>query len=603
MRICILVLSLLIIFNNKSVAQSLNTDVHFTYNDPDDLNDRAVDLLPQTDCGVVILSTVESFGSSTDILLSKYSATGDTIWTYRFDQSSGHDEAIKVISDGLGAFFVVGSSDGFGTGGGDLVVLKISSSGNLVWMNHLNVNSGYSDVATDIILSSHNILFVCGNSGPDAFMEAINPVNGNVIINNIRAGFDNVFVKMAELPNNQIAVIWNFSVNTISTEVRLDYYDATNGGNVGFDYWFISGINNRYGVDLCVATSGIVYVIGYQMSANSDTAMFLLSSNNFFNYLFHNNFVSTTSSLGKSIYINYNNEIISLEEFDSDTLTSSVDKAIRIIRFNSTGSVIATKSIGANDGYQQSPIALRKSSLTSGEITACYRQVQNSLNSNVNIVRLNSLLSTSITKSISSSLTSQNYCSTFKLDIYNNVDVCGFFESSSNLNMDFDFWKLTPYNYSNDSLYMTFPNSLHCSNATGSAYYWYLNGNYYNTTTTNDVQISQNGNYLCVLQKNCQLDTFAINVTNVGLDNIENKGDKFIIFPNPNHGNFNVLANSYLDARVVVYDMYGNVIVRDLFKKSMQMDLAKFGDGIYIIELENLNGTKLCSKLVVYGMN
>lgn len=603
MRICILVLSLLIIFNNKSVAQSLNTDVHFTYNDPDDLNDRAVDLLPQTDCGVVILSTVESFGSSTDILLSKYSATGDTIWTYRFDQSSGHDEAIKVISDGLGAFFVVGSSDGFGTGGGDLVVLKISSSGNLVWMNHLNVNSGYSDVATDIILSSHNILFVCGNSGPDAFMEAINPVNGNVIINNIRAGFDNVFVKMAELPNNQIAVIWNFSVNTISTEVRLDYYDATNGGNVGFDYWFISGINNRYGVDLCVATSGIVYVIGYQMSANSDTAMFLLSSNNFFNYLFHNNFVSTTSSLGKSIYINYNNEIISLEEFDSDTLTSSVDKAIRIIRFNSTGSVIATKSIGANDGYQQSPIALRKSSLTSGEITACYRQVQNSLNSNVNIVRLNSLLSTSITKSISSSLTSQNYCSTFKLDIYNNVDVCGFFESSSNLNMDFDFWKLTPYNYSNDSLYMTFPNSLHCSNATGSAYYWYLNGNYYNTTTTNDVQISQNGNYLCVLQKNCQLDTFAINVTNVGLDNIENKGDKFIIFPNTNHGNFNVLANSYLDARVVVYDMYGNVIVRDLFKKSMQMDLAKFGDGIYIIELENLNGTKLCSKLVVYGMN
>lgn len=74
------------------------------------------------------------FWNNTDILIMKLSENGDIQWqkTYRGD---GNDEAQSVEQTIDGGYIVGGFTDSCGQGGGDILVLKLFSNGDIQWQH------------------------------------------------------------------------------------------------------------------------------------------------------------------------------------------------------------------------------------------------------------------------------------------------------------------------------------------------------------------------------------------------------------------------------------------------------------------------------------
>lgn len=74
------------------------------------------------------------------------------------------------------------------------------------------------------------------------------------------------------------------------------------------------------------------YSWGYRVR-NSDTSLFVKSSVTSGSDFYSIPYNAFSSSKGKDIFINHNNDLIVCGDFDSDTNSIAVDPAIKILRF------------------------------------------------------------------------------------------------------------------------------------------------------------------------------------------------------------------------------------------------------------------------------
>ena len=77
--------------------------------------------------------STSSFGAGgVDVLLLKYDSSGSLVWSRTWG-GPGNESGNSVAVDGLGNVYVVGSTDSFGAGWYDALILKFDRSGNLLW--------------------------------------------------------------------------------------------------------------------------------------------------------------------------------------------------------------------------------------------------------------------------------------------------------------------------------------------------------------------------------------------------------------------------------------------------------------------------------------
>jgi len=159
---------------------------------------EAKDVIPMPDNGAIVLSTFENSSTKTNMLV-RFSATGDTVWTKLVDPFAGGESPreMALLTDGIvitgsvnsgsidnvfalmtdldgniqwqeeypssgiefgesiaeiptGGFYIAGTSNAIGSGGLDLLAIKIDASGQLVWATDFGRNGselGY-DIAT-----------------------------------------------------------------------------------------------------------------------------------------------------------------------------------------------------------------------------------------------------------------------------------------------------------------------------------------------------------------------------------------------------------------------------------------------------------------------
>jgi hypothetical protein len=116
------------------------------------------------DCG-----TKTSVGSL-DIALSKFSASGECLWTKQFGASGGALDVKKLLLDGSGNIIMAGQFSGntylgSGTvssmGGTDMFVAKYSSSGDRIWVN--TFGKEYADSINDIAVDVDGNIGVTGS--------------------------------------------------------------------------------------------------------------------------------------------------------------------------------------------------------------------------------------------------------------------------------------------------------------------------------------------------------------------------------------------------------------------------------------------------------
>jgi hypothetical protein len=145
-------------------------------------DDYASSIIQSSDGGYVIAGSTRSFGAgSDDIYLVKLDSSGNVVWTKTIGGSYG-DEAMSIIRSSDGGYVVAGYTGSFGSGG-DIFVVKLDSSGNVVWAK--TIGSGRWDSASSIIQSSDGGYVVAGYTqsfgagNPDFYVLKMD-VNGNV---------------------------------------------------------------------------------------------------------------------------------------------------------------------------------------------------------------------------------------------------------------------------------------------------------------------------------------------------------------------------------------------------------------------------------------
>ncbi len=141
--------------------------------------ERAYSVARTSDDGLAIAGYTASFGAGgTDFLILKLSPSGNLEWAKTFGGPQ-YDWASSIARTSDGGLAVAGYTASFGNGGADLLVLKISSSGNLDWANTfggLDDEWAYSIAEIpggDLVLAGYTSSFSAGPS--DALVLRISP--------------------------------------------------------------------------------------------------------------------------------------------------------------------------------------------------------------------------------------------------------------------------------------------------------------------------------------------------------------------------------------------------------------------------------------------
>lgn len=127
--------------------------------------DYGFDGIETTDGGFLAVGSVQSYGTFVhDFYAVRFNSQGDTLWTRVIDGvgDNRNDEALAVVETPDGGFAIAGYSYVIGGFHQNAYVVKLDSSGNIMWTRI--VGGGQGDKAEDIIVTADSGLVVVGGS-------------------------------------------------------------------------------------------------------------------------------------------------------------------------------------------------------------------------------------------------------------------------------------------------------------------------------------------------------------------------------------------------------------------------------------------------------
>jgi hypothetical protein len=113
--------------------------------------DYASSIIQSSDGSYIVVGSTNSFGAgSYDILILKLAPSGNLVWA-KVVGGASYDRGYSVIQVTDGGYVLTGSTNSFGAGSYDILLLKLDPSGNLVWAKALGgptYDEGYSVIQT-----------------------------------------------------------------------------------------------------------------------------------------------------------------------------------------------------------------------------------------------------------------------------------------------------------------------------------------------------------------------------------------------------------------------------------------------------------------------
>lgn len=128
---------------------------------------------------VNVAAISKNSASNFDIIIIKYSQSGNELWNQYYDGSgSGDDIAVSIRNDLLDNVLIGGTTK-ISTSNQDIVIIKYNSSSDFIWESKLNGSAGLDDGFSSMMLDSENNIYMCGylnNAGTvsDFFCSKLN---------------------------------------------------------------------------------------------------------------------------------------------------------------------------------------------------------------------------------------------------------------------------------------------------------------------------------------------------------------------------------------------------------------------------------------------
>ena len=255
-------------FSGKSfaqIAESWNLNVNGT----GDYSDKFLCL--NQDATGNYIAAGSSIGKSTnrDFLVVKYNATGDTLWTFTLDGGfGGPDEITSVALDNAGNVFATGFAKGYYTGY-DILTIKLNSAGDTVWTKKFNyTTANEDDIPVSIALDNAGNIVVAGysDSDPSSIVS-----NDDVLTLKYSGAGSLLWTQRYNGLNNGIDRACKVSINT-TNDIYIggrvdngdDDYLLIKYSSAGSQTWlrsFDNGSNDR-GITMAMDATGNCYLSG-----------------------------------------------------------------------------------------------------------------------------------------------------------------------------------------------------------------------------------------------------------------------------------------------------------------------------------------------------
>jgi uncharacterized delta-60 repeat protein len=207
-------------------------------------------------------------------------------WVARYNGlASGEDVPVALAADDTGNVYVTGLSQGLGTGK-DIVTLKYSSAGNLVWERRYNGPDNLADQPSALVLDQNGNLFVTGYSatltaGTDFLTLKYSPSGTLLWVNRYNGtgnGSDLAASLKVDASGNVYATGTSFGAGTAEDYATIKYGPA---GNLIWVRRYDGPVKNAdQAAALVLDPAGNLYVTGSSWGGNSwDMATLKYDSN------------------------------------------------------------------------------------------------------------------------------------------------------------------------------------------------------------------------------------------------------------------------------------------------------------------------------------
>jgi hypothetical protein len=124
-----------------------------TYNNASNYSQESINIIITGNSDILILGIAYSSQFNPDYLVLKYDALGALQWLYQYD-SPGYDIPTGFTIDNSGNIYVIGTSYFNGTSQPVPNLIKVSSTGNLIW--HHKISDSFSAYTTGGTVSDYN---------------------------------------------------------------------------------------------------------------------------------------------------------------------------------------------------------------------------------------------------------------------------------------------------------------------------------------------------------------------------------------------------------------------------------------------------------------
>jgi hypothetical protein len=222
--------------------------------------DNAYSVKQTSDGGFIIIGETISFNSGQhyyDVYLIKTNAGGDTLWTKRY---GGEDWTLEVgrsiVQTNDGDYVITGLTESFGALDDNVLVMKVNSTGDLIWMQAYGGNG--VEGGTSIQLTNDGGYIIAGSSSSfsssvDVYLIKINEIGtsditGNFIQDEIEIfpnpAKNNIYIKIKNkteivITNLEGQIIYNKTIQHQNELLSIDI------SNVPVGLYLIKCINEE----------------------------------------------------------------------------------------------------------------------------------------------------------------------------------------------------------------------------------------------------------------------------------------------------------------------------------------------------------------------
>ena len=232
------------------------------------------------DGNLYVIGRSEISANNTKITLLKISTNGQLLWQQSWDGNGGLDDPKDVAFIGNELLIGASKESGLNTLINDYWLLRISSTGSLVWERSFNGLSNGNDDLVGIKVDTNNQIYLTGNSATETSPGVINydiatlcyANNGDLLWQDLRAsnlgGDDMADALVVDNTNNIIVVGHTNAGDAVNVNYNLFLFNLTSTGN-NTDELVYSYSDSSDVANFVIAENGFIYLAGSTWGAAS----------------------------------------------------------------------------------------------------------------------------------------------------------------------------------------------------------------------------------------------------------------------------------------------------------------------------------------------